>query len=234
VVALGNFLFQHRNKLFPVFYVLLFLPSPSLTENLGLIMILGFLIAIAGQMVRVATIGLRYIIRGGRRRRVYADDLVTDGIFGHCRNPLYVGNILILVGLGVMANSLVFNVVAAPLFLFMYQAIVRAEEDFLAGKFGAGYREYVANVNRWIPRLGGLRGTFGSMEFVWRRVVIREYTTTYIWLTGAVLLVMKNLAQVEDDTLYLAIWPWAASALVALFTIYITIRTLKIRGILTA
>ena len=112
VVALGNFLFRHRNKLFPVFYVLLFVPSPRLTGNLMTIMVSGFIISAMGQVVRIAAIGLKYIIRGGRRRRVYAEALVTDGIFAHLRNPLYLGNILILVGLGVMANSLLFNLVA--------------------------------------------------------------------------------------------------------------------------
>ncbi len=234
MVALGNFLFRHRNKLFPVFYVLLFLPSPTLTDNLTVIMVGGFLVSLVGQVVRVATIGLRYIIRGGRRRRVYAEDLVTDGIFGHCRNPLYLGNILILVGLGIMANSMLFNLVAAPLFLFMYAAIVRAEEDFLASKFGEAYERYANDVNRWLPRLSGLRDTFSSMQFSWRRVLIREYTTTYIWLTGTVLVIMKNLARAPDNSFYLARWPWGAYALLGLLAVYLIIRTLKIRKVITA
>ena len=234
MVALGNFLFRHRNKLFPVFYVVLFVPSPRLTGNLMAIMAGGFVISVMGQVVRVGTIGLKYIIRGGRRRRVYAEDLVTDGIFAHCRNPLYVGNILILVGLGVMANSLLFNLVASPLFIFMYATIVRAEEDFLGKKFGAAYHRYTTNVNRWLPRLSGLRETFQSMEFRWRRVLIREYTTTYIWLSGAVLVAMRNLAQRPDNSFYVDHWQWGIYLLGGLLTIYLVIRTLKIRKVITA
>ena len=234
VVALGNFLFRHRNKLFPVFYVLLFVPSPRLTGNLTAIATVGFLISVTGQVVRVGTIGLKYIIRGGRRRRVYAEDLVTEGIFAHCRNPLYVGNMLVLLGLGVMANSLLFNLLASPLFVFMYAAIVRAEEDFLGDKFGEAYTAYMRDVNRWLPRLTGLRKTFGSLEFSWRRVLVREYTTTYIWLSGAVLVVMKNLAQAPDDSFYHGHWQWGAYALGALLTAYLFVRTLKIRKVITA
>ncbi|HUM66877.1 MAG TPA: isoprenylcysteine carboxylmethyltransferase family protein, partial [Chitinophagaceae bacterium] len=118
--------------------------------------------------------------------------LVTTGIFSHCRNPLYVGNILILVGLGIASNSLIFMAIATPLFLFFYQAIVRAEENFLRNKFGAEFDAYCSRVNRWIPNLNGIWKTIDSMEFKWTRVIIREYTSTYIWTTGAVLIIMKH------------------------------------------
>ena len=234
VAALGNFLFRHRNKLFPVFYVLLFVPSPRLTGNLMTIMVSGFMISAMGQVVRIAAIGLKYIIRGGRKRRVYAEALVTDGIFAHLRNPLYLGNILILVGLGVMANSLLFNLVVSPLFIFMYAAIIRAEENFLGKKFGEVYHRYITDVNRWLPRLSGLRETFESMEFRWKRVLIREYTTTYIWLSGTVLVTMRNLAQSPDNSFYRDHWQWGGYALGGLLTIYLVIRTLKIRKVIPA
>src|SRR3546814_5065932 len=48
--------------------------------------------------------------------------------FAHCRNPLYVGNILMLVGVGILVNSLIYLLIFIPLFLFIYQAIVLAEE----------------------------------------------------------------------------------------------------------
>ena len=198
------------------------------------IMVSGFMISATGQVVRIAAIGLKYIIRGGRRRRVYAEVLVTDGIFAHSRNPLYLGNILILVGLGVMANSLLFNLVASPLFIFMYAAIIRAEENFLGKKFGEVYYRYITDVNRWLPRLSGLRETFESMEFSWKRVLIREYTTTYIWLSGAVLVAMRNLAQSPDNSFYRDHWQWGGYALGGLLTIYLVIRTLKIWKVITA
>ena len=100
MVKLGNLLFHNRNWLFPLFYVILFIPSPEVFSDPVTAMLIGFGIAIIGQIIRIITIGLVYIVRGGRNRRVYADDLVTTGIFSHCRNPLYVGNILILAGLG--------------------------------------------------------------------------------------------------------------------------------------
>jgi len=61
-------------------------------------MVMGLAMIILGQGLRILAIGLSYIVRGGRMRRIYAENLVTDGLFSHCRNPLYVGNILIVMG----------------------------------------------------------------------------------------------------------------------------------------
>ena len=105
-VVIGNFLFRHRNALFPFACVLLLLPGPPLFANPFAAVGVGAVVATMGQLVRVATIGLRYIVRGGRGGRVYADDLVTDGMYRLCRNPMYVGNVLLVIGLAMAANSL--------------------------------------------------------------------------------------------------------------------------------
>ncbi len=78
--------------------------------------IIGLIITVSGQVIRGATIGLAYIIRGGKNKKVYAEDLVTTGIFAHCRNPLYVGNILMLAGVGVLSNSLLYVIIMIPFF----------------------------------------------------------------------------------------------------------------------
>src|SRR5678816_2343789 len=163
MIKLGNFLFRNRNGIFPIFYLMLFVPSREVFTNPVTAMIIGFSVTIIGQLIRIITIGLVYIIRGGKDRRVYAEDLVTTGIFSHCRNPLYVGNILILVGLGIASNSLLFMAVFTPLFLFFWQAIVLAEENYLRNKFGEQYNDYCKRVNRWLINPNGLGTTLGSI-----------------------------------------------------------------------
>src|SRR5215217_118072 len=166
MIAIGNFFFKYRNNLFIFLYLLLFVPSPMLFkpehfgENYYLYpVILGLLITFAGEIIRGITIGLAYIIRGGKDKKVYAEKLVTEGIFNHCRNPLYVGNILMLLGVGILSNSLIYVGILIPLFLFIYQAIVLAEENFLRGKFGAQFDAYCSRVNRWVPNLKGISKT---------------------------------------------------------------------------
>ena len=230
MVKLGNFLFRNRNGIFPLFYLMLFIPSREVFTNPVTAMIIGFSVTLIGQLVRVVTIGLVYIIRGGKDRRVYAEDLVTTGIFAHCRNPLYVGNILILVGLGIASNSLLFMAVFTPVFLFFWQAIVLAEENYLRNKFGEQYNEYCRHVNRWLINLNGIGKTFRSMQFKWKRVIIREYNSTYIWMTGAVLIVMKHFYFHEEQFNFHKNIPVFVSILVGLLILYFLARYLKKSG----
>lgn len=207
MIQIGNFFFKYRNQLFIILYLLLFLPSPPLfsEDQFGrnfywIPIVLGLLVTVSGQIIRGATIGLAYIVRGGKDKKVYADGLVTEGIFSHVRNPLYVGNILMLLGVGILANSLNFVAIVMPVFLFIYQCIVLAEEHFLRGKFGEGFIEYTHHVHRWIPNFSGLGGTFSSMNFKWKRWLIKEYNTQFVWLCGiALILLFKYPHFTHDD-----------------------------------
>ena len=236
--TLGSFLFRYRNGLFVGPYFVLFLPSPPLVAGSEsspltplLLLSFGFAVSLAGQAVRCATIGLAYIVRGGREGRVYAEGLVTGGIFGHCRNPLYVGNILMLLGLGAMANSLLFVAVVMPLFLLVYGAIVATEEQFLRAEFGPGYAAYCQRVNRWWPRLSGLRATFASMRFNWKRWLVKEYNTLYIWLSAAVLIVMVKHPVLAGSRLFeTRVSVILGGALLTLLLAYLTVRQLKKTG----
>lgn len=236
MVSIGNFFFKYRNLIFILFYAILFVPSPPLfsPEIFGSTyylwpIIIGLLVTCTGQGIRGATIGLAYIVRGGKEGKPYADGLVTEGIFKHCRNPLYVGNILMLLGVGILANSLIYVGIMMPLFLFIYQAIVLAEENFLRSKFGPGFDEYCKKVNRWIPNLSGIGKTFSEMEFNWKRWILREHTTQFIWLCGIVLLLLinyPNLTGYDETNRNIAI----GVSLGVLVLIYILIRYLKKTG----
>jgi len=186
MIQIGNFFFQYRNWVFIPLYLALFIPSPELAAPPyhSWPLFIGLFISILGQVIRGATIGMAYIKRGGMNKKVYASTLVTEGIFNHCRNPLYVGNILMLLGLGILSNSMLYVGLIIPVFLFIFQAIVLAEENFLRNKFGEQFDLYCQRANRWIPVLTGLKATFKSMEFNWRRWLAKELSSQFIWLLG--------------------------------------------------
>lgn len=200
MVKIGNFFFKYRNFLFPFFYLMLFVPTgkfnPLLTENYSIVLYLGLAVTISGEAIRFLTIGLVYIVRGGKNRRIYAEGLVTDGIYAHCRNPMYVGNVLMLLGMGILSNSLLFMLVMVPFFLFIYQAIILAEENFLAGKFGTSFNEYCANTNRWTLRLSGLGETIKSFKFKTKTAIYKEYNTTFIWFSGIIFVTALNVYRI--------------------------------------
>lgn len=197
MVNIGRFFFKYRNLVFILFYAMLFVPSPPVFSKATFgdkyyyyPIVLGLLVTVSGQLIRGFTIGLAYILRGGKEGKPYADGLVTEGIFRHCRNPLYAGNILMLLGVGILANSLLYVGIMIPLFIFIYQAIVLAEEAFLRGKFGSGFDDYCRHVNRWVPSLKGIGKTFASMRFNWRRWILKEYNTQFVWLSGITLILL--------------------------------------------
>jgi protein-S-isoprenylcysteine O-methyltransferase Ste14 len=113
----------------------------------------GLLIALLGEAIRfwgVSIVGSETRTTGV----VGATNLITDGPFGYVRNPLYVGNILMYVGCGVMSNALVpwLQIVALAWFVIQYHLIVSREEEHLRQTFGEEYERYVQNVPRFIPR----------------------------------------------------------------------------------
>jgi len=193
MVKVGNFFFRYRNALFPLVYLLLVFKSRPVLSDFRVSCLVGFFVAFSGQLLRALTIGLEYIVRGGKNRQVYAEGLVQGGIFAHCRNPLYLGNFFILLGVGMASNSLLFFAIGLPFFIFAYWAIIAAEENYLHNKFGEEFTSYCSRVNRLIPSFSGLRRTVMGMRFDWGRLVIAEYGSACLWLLAIILSVLKNL-----------------------------------------
>ena len=193
MVRIGNFLFRYRNGLFPIAFVILLTDQSRMWSNDLAAALAGFIIAMSGQIMRALTIGLVYIVRGGRKRSLYADALVTQGIFAHCRNPLYLGNLLIVAGVAVAANSILFLTVGLPFFIFAYLSIIAAEENFMETRFGPEYAAYCKRVNRLIPNLSGIGKTLQGTRFRWKRLISADYGTIFYWSAGIVCILGKNV-----------------------------------------
>jgi len=193
LVACGNFFFRYRNAVFPLVLFVLFAgfrplyPTGS-AYRAHWVATFALALTLIGQALRVAVIGYAYVRRGGKHGRVYAATLVTDGLFAHSRNPLYLGNVLILTGLFMLHNNPWVYLFGFAFFLFAYGALVAAEEAYLRARFGAEYERYCQRVNRWFPDLRGLRRSLAGMRFDWRRVLVKDYGSAYAWLLTVLVL----------------------------------------------
>lgn len=214
MIKIGNFLFRYRNRVFPFIILALFLLSAPPTQFFGSEIvedtkdIVALAIAFAGLAVRAVTIGFAYIKRGGVDKKVYADRLVTGGMFGVCRNPLYLGNVIIYAGVFLMHGSPLVFVLGVASYLFIYSCIVSAEEVYLAGRFGEDYRAYCAEVPRWLPRLSRFRMSTAGMDFNIRRVILKDYTTIAATLIVLMLTEAYEYVWFDDPSehrLYIAI-----------------------------
>lgn len=235
MIAIGNLFFRVRNALFPIVFIAIaasskprpFGGSPQLDAWHDA---LGLCIALAGQTLRAIVIGLAYIRRGGKDKKIYAETLVQDGFFAHSRNPLYVGNMLVFLGLFVMLNSSLGYLVGVPFFVFAYIAIVLAEEDFLGRQFGDEYAAYCRRVNRFLPSLAGLGATIRGMRFDWRRLVRKEYGSTFTWMTTALALLLWERRSWGGAPAAAPLVPAVLAAWLALIAAYLLARFLKKTG----
>lgn len=79
-----------------------------------------------------------------------ASRLVTAGVFGFSRNPIYLGDALVLIGACLMFDS-VLGLLLVPAFVWIINTrFIDGEEAHLTAAFGDDYREWCANVRRWV------------------------------------------------------------------------------------
>ena len=150
----GAILFRYRGFL-PVPFLLVPLLVPGQQTRQG--WIVAVLIILAGEAFRLAGVSAAGTVT--RRRSRDVQRLVTYGIFGWMRNPLYVGNFLIWMGFVVGSGVLWFLPVAALLFAVEYSLIVRYEEGVLESIFGEEYVAYKQRTPRWLPRPPAVKST---------------------------------------------------------------------------
>ncbi|MGQ7791616.1 methyltransferase family protein [Faunimonas sp. B44] len=79
-----------------------------------------------------------------------ADALVTEGPFAWSRNPIYVGNLLLIGGVGLAAGEL-WHLILVPVAAALIDRLaIEREEAHLAAKFGQAWRDYERRVRRWV------------------------------------------------------------------------------------
>jgi protein-S-isoprenylcysteine O-methyltransferase Ste14 len=76
--------------------------------------------------------------------------LVTSGVFRFTRNPMYLGFVMLTVGVAVALNSSAFLLAAAVMATLLQVAVIRPEERFLAMRYGSAFEEYIRGTRRWI------------------------------------------------------------------------------------
>ena len=79
-----------------------------------------------------------------------SSSLVTNGVFRFSRNPMYLGFMLILLGIAIVLGSLTAFAIIPVLAILMDRVFIQVEERMLEVKFGQAWLEYKAKVRRWI------------------------------------------------------------------------------------
>jgi len=142
-------------------------------------MSIGFVVVVIGESIRfwgVAYAGSLTRVTGS----VGAPEVIMSGPFAYVRNPIYVGNILTYIGIGIMANAFFpwLVLIATVWFCFQYYQIVILEESFLEKEFDSIYLEFKRKVPRFIPRLSAYVNPIQSKQLSsWKEALHSERRT---------------------------------------------------------
>ena len=144
-----NFFFANRSFTpIPIALSIIYFAQP---ENQNIL--LGFMVLLVGELIRMWSVSYA----GGETRttNVGAPSLCTAGPYGYVRNPIYVGNMLMYLGIVIIAGSpnLMLMVLATmSFFIIQYSLIISLEEEKLDELFGPEYVAYKSNVRAILPR----------------------------------------------------------------------------------
>lgn len=114
------------------------------TEYAGLvILVIGVLIFIASG---------RMFVKNKQSPSVHASQpkIITDGIYGKTRNPIYVSAHLFLLAVALYVDNVWMLLMIIPLTILMTKLVIEKEEAYLERKFGGDYLDYKKKVRRWI------------------------------------------------------------------------------------
>jgi protein-S-isoprenylcysteine O-methyltransferase Ste14 len=76
--------------------------------------------------------------------------LITHGVFRASRNPMYLGFVLMLIGIAVLMRSLTPYVVVLAFAILIDRMYITVEERMLAEKFGVEWEKYRQSTRRWL------------------------------------------------------------------------------------
>jgi protein-S-isoprenylcysteine O-methyltransferase Ste14 len=79
-----------------------------------------------------------------------SDHLVTNGPYAFTRNPIYLGNTLLMIGGGLVTANLWLLILAVAAAFLTQKLAIEREEQHLGIRFGKRYRDYAKRVRRWI------------------------------------------------------------------------------------
>ncbi len=117
-----------------------------------LLFIVGGGVAAVGAAVRMWASG--YVMKNKQ--------LATNGPYAYVRHPLYVGNILLLIGFSIASTQWWSFVLMTALLWFYYPPTISYEDEKLRGIFGAEWEAWSKNINALIPTFGAKAGSVKS------------------------------------------------------------------------
>jgi protein-S-isoprenylcysteine O-methyltransferase Ste14 len=116
----------------------------------SVVRLLGLVVALAA--IGTAASGIRAFHHAGTNvnPRMPALNVVRSGVYRYTRNPMYLGMVGLVAGLGLLLSNGWMLLAAGVLFCVLHWGVVLREERYLEAKFGDAYRALLAGTRRWL------------------------------------------------------------------------------------
>lgn len=146
-VEIGKKFFKLRDYTpIPLIIILFFVAKPTvLSATLGMFFIFF------GELFRIYSVAFIGTVSRTRSDST-GQKLISSGPFSWVRNPLYVANFFIVLGVTVFGGQNWLVILTVILFAIQYHFVVQYEQANLTEKFGDEYRQYLKDVPAWFPR----------------------------------------------------------------------------------
>ena len=228
LVRTGHFFFRYRGWQPWPMILFLFMEwrhFSGIDENL-LYEMICISVSFIGLFIRALTVSFVHDGTSGRNRKEQkADELNTTGAYSILRNPLYLANYLILLGISMLTQNIEVVLINTVLFVTLYLPIILTEEAFLLDKFGERYLAYAGRVNCIIPSFRNFEKS--SRRFSLMMLLKREHDTLFTTMLGLLFIeLFREYGQwgmIRLDGIWIAFAATAGAA-------WITLKCLKRSG----
>ena len=184
-----NILFSNRSFTpIPMVLMIIYFSNPIISY-----VFYGLFLLIIGESIRMYSVSYA----GGvtRTMNVGAPELCTSGPYSRTRNPLYIGNMLIYLGVVLIAGGEYLStllLIVIIYFIFQYSMIISLEEEKLNKLFGTRYEEFCNNVPRIFPRLNPWKNSDFKKPLSIKKVIKTEKRTLQNIFLILLLIFLKN------------------------------------------
>jgi protein-S-isoprenylcysteine O-methyltransferase Ste14 len=156
----GNQLFKYRGQI-PLVLVLIAIIviycHPNITDftlffGKKMTLFITIIFIFFGHLIRALVVGTRGMHTSGKNRdQQVAHQLNNTGLYSMVRHPLYLGNLMIWIGIFYWVGNFWFLLIGVVFFILLYFPIMRIENDFLEEKFGEEYVDWSIKTPLFLP-----------------------------------------------------------------------------------
>jgi|SRR5271166_468970 len=148
---------------------------------------------VAGGAVAAVGLFVRAMASGHVKKN---EQLASTGPYAYCRNPLYLGSIIVAIGFAIAARDVWIAAAIVALFVMVYVPVMRSEEAFLRQHF-AEYENYASRVPRLLPKtlwFAGLTSGFSRElyrqhreynAFIGAAAILAALVVKMVWFPGS-------------------------------------------------